>query len=85
LFEVPISATAAQTSLENYVQQSNLSTSLLYGGGSLNTSFSNSTGSGNLGWDDMSQTIGGSNGSFFYALSLKANFTPVEVSQHESI
>jgi len=61
------------------VQQSNLSQALLYGGGSLNASSSNST-AGSLGWGETSQIIGGTNSSFFYALSLKKDFSPVEVS-----
>lgn len=85
-FQVDISSTNAQARLNNYIQQSNLSSALLYGAGSLNGSSNSSAGgmSGNmsLGWDDSTQLIGGGpDVSTFYALSLKADFSPVEVSR----
>jgi len=78
LFEVNITSEAATSSLNNYVQQANLSQALLYGGGSLNGS-ATSNSSSDLGWSDTAQLIGGNGTSTFYALSLKADFSPVEV------
>jgi hypothetical protein len=75
-FKVNISSNDASSRLDNYVQQANLSSSLLYGAGSLNNSGSSN---GSLGWDDPSQLIGGADQSIFYALSLLPDFTPVEV------
>lgn len=76
MFAVTIAPDVAAASLDNYVTVANLSTSQLYGGGSLN----GSTNATALGWSDPSQTIGlGSNSSTFYALSLLANGSAVEV------
>ncbi|ORY33496.1 hypothetical protein BCR39DRAFT_520445 [Naematelia encephala] len=87
-FQVSISASAAQSSLTNYVQAANLSESLLYGAGSLNNTQTVST-NGSYGWSDAGQIIGGdssgssgnssNSNSTFYALSLKADGSPVEV------
>jgi hypothetical protein len=66
-FAITIPRDVASQRLENYVQQANLSDSLLYGLGSLNTTASNST--------DVAR-----GGNFtFYALSLDANATKVEI------
>lgn len=87
-FEVPISSARANASLANYVQKANLSSSLLYGAGSLNSTISNSTsqastGSGNRGWSALGQTIGselnGGNSTMF-GLSINRNGSVVEVS-----
>jgi hypothetical protein len=82
LFEVKITSATAASSLDNYVQKANLSEALLYGGGSLNgssSSNSSSNGTSDLGWGDAAQLIGGNGTSTFYALSLKADYSPVEV------
>lgn len=76
LFAVNITSDNATSSLNNYVQKANLSEALLYGGGSLNGSAS-SNSSTDLGWNETSQLIGGNGTSTFYALSLKADFSPV--------
>lgn len=84
-FNVSISPSAAQASLQNYVQAANLSTTLLYGPGSLNgtngtQTSANSSSSSSPGFGDSSQVIGGgASNSTFFALSLKNDTTPVEV------
>jgi hypothetical protein len=69
-FAITIPRDVASQRLENYVQQANLSDSLLYGLGSLNTTASNST-------DSTDDARGGN--FTFYALSLDANATKVEI------
>ncbi len=86
-FEVSISPSDVNNKLNNYVTAANLSSSLLYGGGCLNatgsSSASNST-STNVGWAAGNQTVGsGSSNSTFYALSIKANQTAVEVQNSD--
>jgi hypothetical protein len=79
-FEVSISPAAAQSSLENYVQKANLSDTLLYGAGSLNSSHSSSGNNGSQGWSAPGQTVGMDGGnSTFYGLSINANGSVVEV------
>lgn len=75
-FEVNIDAATAQSRLQTYVTQSNLTDATIYGNGVLNGTASNMTSSGNT-----TSTIGGTAGSnsTFYAVSLLADGTPVEV------
>ena len=77
-FEVSISPSAATSSLNTYVTAANLSSALLYGAGSLNTS-SNSS----YGWGATNQVIGDDAGSLgnstFYGLSIDRNGSVVEV------
>ena len=80
-FQVPVTPTAAEASLQKYVQQANLSTSLLSGAGSLNSSQSASK-NGSSGYGAMGQYVGGDAGnSTFFALSINANGSLVEVSK----
>ncbi|GFZ48643.1 hypothetical protein JCM24511_06392 [Saitozyma sp. JCM 24511] len=84
-FEVSISPSAAQSSLENYVQKANLSDTLLYGAGSLNGSQNSSGNNGSQGWSAAGQTVGMDGGnSTFYGLSINANGSVVEV-QHSDL
>lgn len=75
-FQVPIDAATAQSRLNNYIQQANLTNATVTGAGSLNSTATPSAGFGNA-----TQLIGGMQGqnSTFYALSLKEDGTPVEV------
>lgn len=66
LFEVTITPEAAETSLAQYIERANLSPSLLYGAGSLN-----STGTPSAAWNVPNQTIGGDGTSTIYALSIE--------------
>lgn len=83
-----ISSARANASLSNYVQKANLSSSLLYGAGSLNSTISNSSsqassGNGNRGWSAPGQTIGSEqNGgdSTMFGLSINRNGSVVQVS-----
>ncbi|KAK4689008.1 hypothetical protein P7C73_g1082, partial [Tremellales sp. Uapishka_1] len=79
-FQVSISPQAASASLNNYVVKANLSESLLYGAGVLNSTTANMTGLGGttgLG-DYIGAGVNGTN-STFYALSLTENGIAVEV------
>ena len=89
---MPISPTQANASLEQYVSQANLSTSLLYGAGSLNSSASSNSSSSSggttaPGFNAAGQTIGsdasGQN-STFYGLSINENYSVVQV-QHSDL
>lgn len=76
-FEVNIDSASAQSRLQNYVTQSNLTEATINGNGVLN---STST-SGNATSSNSTSYIGGnaSGNSSFYAVSLLADGTPVEV------
>lgn len=78
-FQFSISQQEAQSRLESYVPAANLSTSLLYGAGSLNST------SGNSSTNATSMTNGTmSANKTLYALSLDANGTAVEI-QHSDL
>lgn len=82
-FEVSISPSAATSSLDNYVTAANLSSSLLYGAGSLNNSQTVSL-NGSQGWSASNQTIGSdSANSTFFGLSIDANGSIVEVQNSD--
>lgn len=85
-FEVSINGTTANTRLDNYVAQANLSQALLFGAGALNDTRSmgttaNSTSSNSPeGWGASDQIIGGGeSNSTFYALSINREGATVEV------
>ncbi|KAL1410563.1 hypothetical protein Q8F55_004576 [Vanrija albida] len=67
LFEVTITPEETEASLARYVDRANLSSSLLYGAGALNSTFTLSEG-----WNSPNQTIGRNGNSTFYALSIDA-------------
>jgi len=88
-FEVSISPSAAESSLERYVTQANLTSALLYGAGSLNMSQSasgnSSSGNSTSGYGQTGQVFGGEGAnSTLYGLSINANGSIVEV-QHSDL
>lgn len=83
LFNIPISSADANARLDAYIPAANLSAELLYGAGSLNNTQTVSTNT-SAGWNDPSQIVGGANESTLIALSLQADFTPVDI-QHSDL
>lgn len=76
-FALPITPAEASTRVASYVAAANLTSDLLYGAGSLNTSHSHS----NAGWNDPTQIV---SQSTLYALSLYGDQTPIPV-QHSDL
>ena len=84
-FEVVVDGPTAESRLENFVVQANLSRALLQSSGANSTGTSNSTGMGNPTTPANSTVLGNTLASgnpsnvTFYALSLMADGTPVQV------
>ena len=76
-FQVNLSIATAETRLEEYTKTLNLTQDLLYGEGSLNGS---TTGS-EIGGPEQDQ----SGDMTYYALSLREDGSPIEVSNKESV
>lgn len=81
-FEISISQQEAQSRLESYIPAANLSSSLLYGDGSLNTTAASNSSSNATSTTMTNSTMSSANKTL-YALSLDANGAAVEIQNSD--